>query len=239
MPTRVYIATPSHDHKFHAGYALSLIKLINAKLYSIDLAKVGGTGVARARNNMAQEFLASAADVYFAIDADISFEPEAVARIVEAAVRTQSIVCGLYALKQEKIAWCVNVLPGEQMDPETYLQKVACSGTGFMCVPRVVFERMIAAHPEIAYDEDIPDSRGVVRWDFFSMGVVGRRYLTEDWYFCHRARALGFPVYVDASIVLKHEGMINFPLPAAERERQLEDEIEDLKRQLASVPVAL
>jgi FkbM family methyltransferase len=205
---RLYVATPSHDHKFHAGYALSLIRLISSGLYPVQISKVGGAGVARARNNMAQEFLASNCDYYFAIDADLTFTPENVARIVSAA---RPLVCGAYALKSAELQWCVNPLPNENPDSHGY-QKVASSGTGFMCIHRSVFEAMIAAHPEIAYTEDLQDAKGITRWDFFSMGVVNRRYLTEDWYFCHRARALGYAVWLDCTFHVPHEGFASYPL---------------------------
>lgn len=211
LPARpsVYIATPSHDHKFYAGYAMSLYRLLASGFYPLTLAKVGGAGVARARNNMAAEFLKTGCDYYFAIDSDITFDPEMVAKIVE---HRRPISCGPYALKQSKLQWCTNALPGEKADEATGLQRVANTGTGFMCIHRSVFEAMIAKHPEIAYREDLADARGETRWDFFSMGVVDGRYLTEDWYFCHRARALGFAIWLDCAFHVKHEGMISFPL---------------------------
>jgi hypothetical protein len=206
---RLYIATPSHDHKFHAGYAHSLNRLLAAGFFPITLARVGGAGVARARNNMAAEFLQSSADYYFAIDSDITFDPEMIARVVG---HCRPLCCAPYALKQAKLQWCANALPGESLDESTGLQRMRDSGTGFMCIHRSVFEAMIAAHPEIEYDEDLSDSRGARRWDFFSMGVVSRRYLTEDWYFCHRARALGFAVWMDCTFHVKHEGFASYPL---------------------------
>jgi hypothetical protein len=168
---KVFIATPSHDHKFHASYALSLLRLQAAKLFPLHLTKVGGAGVARARNNQAAEFLTKTdAEYFFCVDADIGFLPEHFARIVN---HRKENVSGLYALKQKELQWCVNALPNELVDSATGLQRVATAGTGFKCIHRSVFERMIAAYPEIAYVEDLADWRGQPRWDFFSMGVVG------------------------------------------------------------------
>jgi hypothetical protein len=233
MTPKLYIATPSHDHKFHTNFVFSVFALIAARLFQITLSKVGGTGVARARNNMAQEFLASNADFCLCIDADIGFRPEGVQRVVAAAVANpDAIICAPYALKQEKTAWCVNCLPGKEADPETGLQEVRNAGTGFMLIPRRVFEAMIVAHPEIEYDEDLSNDRGKTRWDFFSMGVVDRNYLTEDWYFCHRARALGFRILADVGVELRHEGMISFPLPTSERIEELETKIAEMNQQL-------
>lgn len=171
---KVFIATPSHDHKFHASYALSLLRLQAARLFPLHLTKVGGAGVARARNNQAAEFLTKTdCDLFFCIDADIGFLPEHFARIVAHCTAGADNVAGLYCLKQKELAWCVNALPGEDVDRATGLQRVATAGTGFKAIHRSVFERMIAAYPEIAYIEDLSDWRGQTRWDFFGMGVVG------------------------------------------------------------------
>jgi hypothetical protein len=211
---RVFIATPSHDHKFHASFAFSLFKLQATRLFPLHVTRVGGAGVARARNNQAQEFLTKTdCDIFACVDGDIGFEPENFARCVAHITHGGKLnVNGLYCLKQRELAWCINALPGEEMDLSTGLQRVATAGTGFKFIHRNVFERMIAAHPEIAYKEDLSGERGITRWDFFSMGVVEGRYLTEDWYFDYRCGKLGIPVHVDCTFHLKHEGMISYPI---------------------------
>jgi len=55
-------------------------------------------------------------------------------------------------------------------------------------------------------------NHGADEWDFFSAGVVSKEYLSEDWFFCDRARALGFKVMLDTRIQLRHEGSAIFPL---------------------------
>jgi len=84
-----------------------------------------------------------------------------------------------------------------------------------MVIKREVFEKMIAAFPEIAYDEDLPEAKGQTRWDFFSMGVVGRHYLSEDWFFCERAKEIGYDIWMDTLNHVKHEGLISYPIEKA------------------------
>ncbi len=167
---KLFIATPAHDHRFAASYVYSLIKLSGAGFYPLRFSKVGGAGIARARNNQVAEFLSTDCTHFFCIDSDIVFEPAHVRRVVEA---DRDIVCGLYALKQHELAWCVNGIAGSEIEPATGLQRVAKAGTGFKCIKRSVLERFIAAHPETAYIEDIPGEKGHVRHDIFRMGVVG------------------------------------------------------------------
>ena len=146
----LYIATPAHDHKFNAGFTFSLLKLVNCGQFKLSFNRAGGCGVAWARNNMASEFVVdSAADYYCAIDSDIAFEPHHLARAI---AFNEPIVCVPYALKQQNLQWCMNSLPGEEPDPVTGFQKVATAGTGFMLIKREVFNAMIKAFPEIAYN---------------------------------------------------------------------------------------
>lgn len=221
----VFIATPAHDHKFHSGYCYSLLSVVNSQRFKLTFARAGGCGVARARNNMAHDFLTTVypdggrPEFYAAIDADIGFNPDHLSRAI---ALDKPIVCVPYALKQEDLQWCMNALPGEKPDPATGFQKVSTAGTGFMVIKREVFEAMIAAFPEIAYDEDLPEAKGQTRWDFFSMGVVQRHYLTEDWFFCVRARELGFDIWMDALNHVKHEGLISYPI-ARQRQGMMED----------------
>ena len=57
------------------------------------------------------------------------------------------------------------------------------------------------------------DLRGVelkssVQYDVFRTGVVGDEYLSEDYWVCRELRRLGFPVYLDPTIVTRHSGMM-------------------------------
>lgn len=216
---KVFIATPAHDHKFHSGFVYSLLKLGACGKFALTLNRVGGCGVARARNNMAAEFISKSSDEYYAaIDADIVFEPEHLERAI---ALDKPIVCVPYALKQDDLQWCCNTIDGEVPDPVTGFLKVATAGTGFMVIKREVFEHMIREFPELAYEDDLPEAKGSTRWDFFSMGVLKRRYLTEDWFFCVRARMLGYDIWLDAVNHVKHEGIIAYPI-AKQRETMFE-----------------
>ena len=175
--------------------------------FAVTGAMVEGDGVARARNNLAAMFLASNATHLLFQDADILPEPSDYTRLVSHGL---PIVGGLYSKKQARLNWVASSLDGETVNQQSGLQRVSELGTGFLCIERGVFERMIEAHPEMRYTGD--PSPDAVRWDFFPMGARGGRYLSEDWSFCERARALGFDVWADWRCIVKHRGAINFPL---------------------------
>ena len=87
--------------------------------------------------------------------------------------------------------------------------RLAEAPTGFMVIKRRVFERLIAAYPELQYT---PDSIGVpdkgLHYRFFDVMVDPRtrRYLSEDYGFCRLWSGLGESIYVDANSNLSHQG---------------------------------
>jgi hypothetical protein len=79
----------------------------------------------------------------------------------------------------------------------------------------VFSEFLIRLGPDNAEDDRSAKhyvNHGHDEWDFFPVGVVNKEYLSEDWYFCDKARALGFKVMLDTRVQLRHEGSAIFPL---------------------------
>jgi hypothetical protein len=178
----------------------------------------GDSLVCRARNNLASEFLASGCTHMLFIDCDIEFEPWHVARLLS---HNKPLVCGMYPLKQIRPGWVVNNVPGE-VPQKDGLVKVRESGTGFMLIKREVLVEMAKAHPELEYDKDDNEKGDFKRYDFFSVGVFPdpvskrRRYLSEDYYFCQRYRAMGGDVWLDTQVRAKHIGRAVYPIAESE-----------------------
>jgi len=178
--------------------------------------------VSRARNRLAAAFLASDCTHLLFLDTDLVFSPDHIARLIS---HGEPLVAGLYPKKQAELGWVCNVLDAEEGGPGAPdargLHAVKYAGTGCLLIAREVFGEMRAAYPELAYQPDDGDGTGEY-WDFFSVGVwecprTGRRrYLSEDWWFCQRARDLGFEVLMDTSVVLKHCGEAVYPLQRIE-----------------------
>jgi hypothetical protein len=79
-----------------------------------------------------------------------------------------------------------------------------------------VLETLRERHPESAYGPEAGEPFDV-HYDFFPVGVKvfpdgGRRYLSEDWYFCQNALDAGFAVWADTAVGLKHCGDFVFPV---------------------------
>ena len=91
--------------------------------------------------------------------------------------------------------------------------EVAEAPTGFMCIKRDVFTRMMAKYPELKYTPDgPPNPQAHLHWLFFDCMVDpdSGRYLSEDYAFCRRWIDIGGKVWVDLQSKLLHLGQHNF-----------------------------
>jgi len=143
------------------------------------------------------------------VDADIGFEPEEIFKLI---IADRDVVGGLYPKKALPISYVVNKVPGAQK--EGNLVEVANLGTGFMMIKRHVLEQMIAKHPELHY----VDSIGLdPKYDPFKYALFdteidndSKEYLSEDYTFCKRWRAMGGKIWADLTINLNHIGYFTF-----------------------------
>lgn len=95
------------------------------------------------------------------------------------------------------------------------LQEVGCIGTGFMCISRRAFEKIVRMDgAKIRYNQDWPPYREEFAfWRQTIREVNGKcRFLTEDWNFCYRYRELGGRIFADTQVILRHAGRAVWPL---------------------------
>lgn len=210
---KVFLALPTYANTMRRDFVLSLLEILwMDPIPDVEwiLGTVGGDGVARSRNNLAQQFLLGTdCEDFVTIDVDIGFTRANFVRLLNSLTPARPVMGALYAAKQLEHRWIKTDLPGEEAGPDG-IQRVLETGTGLKGVKRSVFEKHIAAFPEIQYFCD-GSGGAVCKWDFFSMGVVNARYLSEDYYFDYRCRLLGIPVHVDRDVQVQHEGAMRFP----------------------------
>lgn len=204
------------------GFIASLVRYAQVAPKGTVIAfDSSGGNVGMGRNNLTWQFLQTDCTHLLFIDSDIIFEPDQVERLTSHDV---SVVGGLYPLKGEgELQLCGNGFPDcETVVEPNGLQQVRYIGTGFMLVDRKVIEATIAAdREEIEYQKDEAPHR--TQWDVWRFGVrktadERRRFLTEDWYFCQRAGELGFNVWADTKVCLRHIGTAIWPLPHQRRQ---------------------
>jgi hypothetical protein len=174
--------------------------------------------VPRARNNMVAGFIGrpEATHLLF-LDADIGFQPVDVFKLLCADV---DVVGGLYPMKTLPLRYVCNAVAGGVRDGS--LVEVRHVGTGFLLVKRHVIERLQAAHPELKYKDNVGygAQHEPHMYALFDTSVdASGNYLSEDWTFCERWRALGGRVFARTDVRLDHHGTYCFGGDLAELER--------------------
>ena len=94
--------------------------------------------------------------------------------------------------------------------------KVKEAGTGFMLIPRTTFEKYAAAYPELSYKPDhirtdaFDGSREITAFFDCIIDPKTKRYLSEDYFFCHKAREIGMNVWMCPWMQISHVGSYIF-----------------------------
>jgi hypothetical protein len=230
----VMVATPCYGGFVSQRYVQCVFALLRggeALGFEVSLELLGYDSlVPRARNTLMATFLdrPTATHLFF-IDADIGFEPAHVARLL---AFDKPVVAGMYPLKL--LDWTpaaiARATAGEDLHtaPLRYVgapcegaeRKVSqgfvtglFAGAGFMMIQRATLEAMIAAYPETRYRAAHSQARlspnQYALFDTLIEPTTGE-YLSEDYAFCHRWRALGGEVWLDAQSRLIHLGPHEF-----------------------------
>lgn len=144
------------------------------------------------------------------IDADVGFEVQDIYQLI---ADDKDIVAGAYPKKAYPIEYAYNKLPEDPPIDENGLVKVKHAGTGFMMIKRDVIRRMFEHYPELKYKNDLNiDMKYEPHlYALFDTGIdEDKTYLSEDYMFCNRWRAMGGDIWVDTKIRLSHSGYHSF-----------------------------
>ena len=91
--------------------------------------------------------------------------------------------------------------------------EVSEAGTGFMMIPREVLDTYREAYPELRYKpdhvrtENFDGDRDITAYFDCVIDPESRRYLSEDYFFCKKAREAGIKVWMCPWMQLNHIGM--------------------------------
>jgi len=168
-------------------------------------------------NKISSDFLASDCDELLIIDCDIILTAEDLKNLFS---HDLPLVYGMYYKRQPKTELCLGgMFDGSTPPEDSNLWELRRSGRGLVRIKREVFERMKEQNggPAEHYT-----NHGRDEWDFWPSGVVRGEmssnpdglpeYISEDWYFCERARQLGYKILADKRIAARHEGDCIFPI---------------------------
>jgi hypothetical protein len=218
----VHFAVPCYGGMVSEPTMTSFLRftLLAAKVglnWSLD-TMVNESLVTRARNNLCAKMMTNAAATHFMfIDADIRFEPEAIFGMIAA---DKDVIGGLYPKKSLPIDYVINLKNGGRIEGPIF--QVDTQGTGFLLFKKHVYEKLITAHPECKYVDDIGLGKQFEPFMYSIFDTVideKGHYLSEDWTFCRRWQALGGDIWADSRVLLNHIGHYEFKgdLSALER----------------------
>jgi hypothetical protein len=235
----IFVATPMYGGMCTGMYASGVMQLVGTcgqngmKMYFSFM--MNESLITRARNSLAYDFIKSDATHLMFIDADISFNPADIPRMVQA---DKDIICGLYPKKEinwvevsEAVkrgippaelsnhtgAFVVNLPHGEQTKSGNVNEpmEIANGGTGFMLIKRNVFDHLANKVP--SYTNDMYHAVDTVREvkiikEYFATSIEpeSNRLLSEDYHFCKIAREAGFKVYAAPWAQFGHTGTYTF-----------------------------
>ena len=188
------------------------------------LPEISGSHPDRGMNHTAKAFLDSPADWWLNIDADIVFTRQDVDHLLSHGPDVP-FISGIYPKKQEDTPPCLCTF-AELPEPDANgVAIVRRAGRGFTLMHRSLLEAMKEENggPALRLHHAGQSGTDFTGWNFYQSGPVTgefsafgnqtdaagqpvREWLSEDWMFCERARALGVPCRVDTRIALGHEG---------------------------------
>jgi hypothetical protein len=176
--------------------------------WSLD-TMVNESLVTRARNNLMAKMMTNKQATHFMfIDADIRFQPESILQMIAC---DKDVIGGLYPKKALPINYVINLKNTVTVQGDIYT--VDTMGTGFLQFKRHVYEKLIAAHPECKYVDDIGLGKQYepMMYAIFDTIIDHRgHYLSEDWTFCRRWQELGGDIWAHSKVLLNHSGHYEF-----------------------------
>ena len=243
---RLFCATPMYGGQCFGLYMKACLDLqMLCITYGIEVRfsfLFNESLITRGRNYLVDQFLSSGFTHLLFLDADISYNPQDVLDLI---IRDFDLSGGPYAKKS--ISW-KNVALAARNHPDLNCDELASVigdfvfnvasgttkitvneplevmeiGTGFFMAKRVVFEKMIAAYPNMKFKPDFigqkfePDK---YIYSFFDCSIdtvdspTGGgtdRYLSEDYFMCQLWRKIGGKVYLMPWMRTQHIGTYAF-----------------------------
>lgn len=197
---RISVGIPVYDGKLQLQSVLALVTETKIALllgHELTVRFLPSCcNLAKGRNQIVKEFLASGDERLVFLDGDVTFEPGSLVKLAETKA---DFVAGCYRYKRDKEDYPIGWIPGPLQANERGLLEVAMVPTGFLALSRCVFEKFMAAHPGREYTIE-----GKTSYCFFQIPYSDGSLYTEDAYFCKEWRKIGGKIYLDPEMTLTH-----------------------------------
>lgn len=225
---------PCYDRSITEPFFMSFVKTV---MYMRDInmkfavSTITDSLINRARNNLVAKFMANPQFTHLIfLDVDLAYRPE---DIIKLLWHDKDVVTGSYPIKEilwDKVVtlakndvaakdipknatrFVVNPVKAGDNTIETHNGAISVhdAGTGFMCIKRSVFEKMIEEYPDLKFIDDtgsMNDEEKNWTYAFFNSFVDDdKRFVSEDYGFCRYWQKMGGKIWVDPAIEIDHLG---------------------------------
>ncbi len=215
--TSLMIATPCYrgemTHPYYVSLHNTMQALAQAGIQGVHCLYAGESMVHVARNILLAQFMASPMSHIFFIDADISWNPGDVLRMLQHTDDPEcGIVCCTYPKKSLPITFACNLPPEEKRKGD--LAAIYDAPMGFTVMRKDAIAKLMEANPDAkcVIRNPRPPEEAEFEYALFDSCIdpKDRRYLREDFTFTRRWQALGETLWVDPLVTLGHQGLHMF-----------------------------
>ncbi len=210
----VLIGTPAYAGQVHVDYVHALMGFIRAGLRFTLMTVDKESLITRARNTIISQFHAAPDYTHLLfVDGDVFLAGDDVVRLLG---HDKDVVGVPVPLKGRDDEGRPLYNTGRALRREGTLVVSDYIGTAVLALSRAAVSALVddARARGGEYLTSPRHLRGanpsLPQYDVFQVGVVDGNYLSEDYWVCHRLRALGFEVYVDPGVRVRHHGPAAF-----------------------------
>lgn len=182
MDTKVLIATLCKN-TITSQCAFSLVNMVNKTDIPVSYAMQMGADIPGGRTILINKAIEQGFSHILFVDEDMAFGSDSLDRLM---AHNKDIVGADYNFREFPLKGMA-----DKMD-EGELVRCKSMPTGFMLIRLSIFEKI--EKPWFAFE-----------WD-----NNGELKNSEDVYFCHKAREVGFNIYCDTTLQVKHVGLYNY-----------------------------
>jgi hypothetical protein len=204
---RVAILTPAYDGKVVCDYAVSMAELfrLSSKVNNLELNlhfRMHDALIQKSRNDLFTDAYEAGFDAIYFIDADQSFNPDAVFKTL---LNTADVIGIPVRMKTEEERYNIRpeTLEAYRFDADLKLLEVPCIGTGFIKLSRKAMDVLWNSSPEYNYG-------GQMRRMICNMDIVNGGLISEDVQICDKLKAGGLKIYADINYTCSHFGTKRF-----------------------------
>jgi hypothetical protein len=206
----ILIATPAYGCMLHMDYHQTILELHHNGLKSEQMTIGNDSLITRPRNKAASYCLHANKFTHLVfIDADVKIEAISIYKLITSG---KDLIGASVALKGFTEEGKPVLNHSDELSKDGNLIEVSRFGSAVMCISIKLLKDLAAISD--TYEIDCKFTRGVklpfIHYDIFKVGVYDGEYLSEDYYFCKKAKELGYKAWIDTSIKTIHNGNWGF-----------------------------